>query len=461
MYKTALLSACLVSGLFASHLDYFSDEAHYFPDRYDGFAGFGTQIKARCEGGDVLLVPKEKAPEDASLADAYGRFEAVRMQKKQLGFERKMLEQAVSSMEYKNAEAQQIIDNAKALAARTAELEAREAIVGPAYDAAKRTLEHAGLQASSMPMYLSEPCKAPELVIPSYTLSIRPGYRAAVDENERKITVEETLKIRNKSGVDIKAETGTFYTYALHQPLRKLTFSPWVINRTPRPVLYKARTRAIEADAVQPVAAAAAPSAERVNTKKYVLKNLDLPANGRDVEVPVSKTALPVETERIVYPFLDARVFETYVFEPLFKIQNGAWKVTAGDTVSERAFGVYEGKRYRLYAAVDRDVSVKRQRDIHSDSHGFFSGAKIEDGYTIELANLSDTLKRLQIVDRIPVSTTDKIEVTDVHISPSDIPHKREKRGKLVFNVTLLPHATRTIHVGFTVKHDTDVPVRY
>ncbi len=455
-------AAVTVVAVFASAapLEYYSDEVHYKPARYDGFAGFGSWIKARCHRSPVVLLPREKAPEDASLSEVYERFRDSKAILERTEAELKMLEKAAEEMEYENADARQVISNTAALAERKVNIGNERRLARLRYDAALKQLSAAGQNDRLLPMYLAVPCEAPELIVPSYKLSIRPRYRATIDEANEKITVEEVLELQNRSGVDIRAEKGVFHTYPLHESLRRLEFRPWVINRPS----VRARSKAMAAEDAMPVMAAvsaSAPAAKRVNDKTYTLEHLDLPADGSKVVLPVSETTLPVETQRVVYPFLDTRVFMTYLFEPKTRVMSPRWQVSAGDTVSDSAFGEYEKNRYRLYVSVDRDVRVRRKRDIHADSQGFFTGAKIKDGYTVELTNLSDRLKPIRVIERIPVSTTDRIEVTDLRISPSDLPYKRGKEGKLTFMLTLLPHATRVIHVGFTVKHDRDVPVRY
>ena len=454
----------LTSALGASELRYYSDEIHYRPDRTDGFVGFDASVRAECDRSPIPVAAKREAPQGCSLCKTYDGLAEDRRKLARIENETRMLEASMKQAEYKNAEAKQMLANASAFAGRFFELEQINRDLKLEIASAERRFSQAGQRPDASPLYAVSDCDGPTIIIPAYKLRIAPYYDAVVNAQGSTLKVTEFLEVQNRSGIDIDADKGIFYTYPLHEHMRRLDFSPWVINKAQRPVATRSKMAFAE-DAMFAAAPAAEPKQEiaatRLSGKRYALSNLHLPADGSKVSAAAQTWELPATAERIVYPYLERRVYLTYTFEPKTRILADKWQVKDGESYQEETFGIYEENRYRLYASIDRDIDLERKKDLHSDSESFFTGSKIEDGYTLTFSNRSDERKVVHVTDRIPVSTTDKIEVTDVSLSPSGIRFKQDSEGRLSFAVTLEPKSVEKVHIGFTVKHDKETPVVY
>jgi hypothetical protein len=74
--------------------------------------------------------------------------------------------------------------------------------------------------------------------------------------------------------------------------------------------------------------------------------------------------------------------------------------------------------------------------------------------------NLKDKPIKMRILDSVPVSKTDKIEVKDVKITPNPTEKNyQEKEGVLLWELEMKPGERKEIRIEFTVTHPKDQPV--
>jgi len=79
--------------------------------------------------------------------------------------------------------------------------------------------------------------------------------------------------------------------------------------------------------------------------------------------------------------------------------------------------------------------------------------------YRVVAENLREAPVILKVVDRVPVSRTDRITVKDVAFSPA--PDRRdvdEKAGVMEWDLEIGPASTTGITTGFTVTYPKDMP---
>lgn len=465
-----LLSSILVLAAQASSLKYFADEVQYTPDNFMGFVGFSPQARVECDGRELPLAASAQMPQGCALCEAYATLQTVNERLIAVQAERQLLDAMQAKSSYENVRAEQLLEDARMTARRKAALTYEIDALMMERKAAEAQFRQAGLGSSVKPHYTPQSCVHPTITLPSHLLQIRSSNVAKIEGD--KITVTDVLRFRNRSGVDIAADTGIFYTYPLHDSMPMHDFSPWVI-REARPAPIKrsfagmAKDR-VMAEEVMPMVApkpemtASVSEVSRLSDKRYALKQLILPADGSEIRADVAAWDAAVQADLIVWPYRDTRVFVTYTFEPKARIQDSTWEVHDGEMTQRERFGRYEKQRYRLFAYIDRDVTVTRKRLLHKNKDGFFSGPKTDDGYELELTNLSNRVKTVHIVERIPVSTTDKISVKEVTISPRALDMKLDaKEGRIDSWLTLEPNESRKVTVKFTVSHDSDVKPQY
>jgi len=117
------------------------------------------------------------------------------------------------------------------------------------------------------------------------------------------------------------------------------------------------------------------------------------------------------------------------------------------------------GEEFHLSLGADREVMVKREKLKDKLKETYFG--KIQRGtivrelaYKIMVENLKDKSILLKIVDSIPVSRTDKIELKDLKINPE--PAKKnylDKEGVMLWEYKLDPEQKQEINIEFVVTY--------
>jgi len=117
------------------------------------------------------------------------------------------------------------------------------------------------------------------------------------------------------------------------------------------------------------------------------------------------------------------------------------------------------GEEFHLSLGADREVMVKRKKLKDKIKETYFGkiqrGTIVRDlAYKIMVENLKDKSILLKIVDSIPVSKTDKIELKDLKINPE--PAKKnylDKEGVMLWEYKLDPEQKQEINIEFVVTY--------
>ncbi len=446
--------------LVASELSYYSDQIYYKSDRSDGFVGFGNNFRVECNADNMVLVPKKVLPKDSSLTPLFSEIDLLKTSLKSDRLYKKTLVQLSKKLEYSSRSAKDMLSDTEILSNKMSLVQNRIDDNTFKLEVLKKRVAKSSLRVDAKAMYMGADCEDPTVVMNSYAVTIKPHLSAVV--GSKTIELTQMLEFSNRSGVDIRADRGIFYTYAINEPLRVLEFYPWRVERASNlnNQLYMSEAAVIH-KGITTRAVADTMSVKQLDLSRYELKDLDLKADGSISRIFVSKESVPFERLRVVYPYLDKRVYMTFALSPSHQIKHHIWTLVDSDRETKRALGRYEDGKYRLYAYVDHDVEVKRVVDVKRDSEGIFYGKEQKDGYTINITNHSDKTKQLRIVERIPLSTSDKIEVKDVVVKPKGVKYTIDKRGELVIDMDLKAKSTKKISVSFVVEHDKDIEINF
>ncbi|MBN1793488.1 MAG: DUF4139 domain-containing protein [Candidatus Omnitrophica bacterium] len=120
------------------------------------------------------------------------------------------------------------------------------------------------------------------------------------------------------------------------------------------------------------------------------------------------------------------------------------------------------GDEFRLNLGVDRDIKVKRETIKDQVNETFFGKIQrqtvVRDfAYKITVENLKSKPITIQVVDNVPVSRTDKIEVKNVTITPKPKEERyQDQEGVLLWEFTLAPGQQQVIDVAVTVLYPQD-----
>jgi uncharacterized protein (TIGR02231 family) len=118
------------------------------------------------------------------------------------------------------------------------------------------------------------------------------------------------------------------------------------------------------------------------------------------------------------------------------------------------------GESFDLALGADRQVTVKREKIRDKIKETTFFGKVERDtvvrevAYKMTLENLKKTPVEVQVLDHIPVSRTDRIEVNNVAISPEPIvKNYNDREGVMLWKLELAPSEKREIDIGFVVTY--------
>jgi hypothetical protein len=123
------------------------------------------------------------------------------------------------------------------------------------------------------------------------------------------------------------------------------------------------------------------------------------------------------------------------------------------------------GETFKMSLGADREIKVKREKIKDKVKETYFG--KIERktviremAFKITLENLKGKPIKINVLDSVPVSRTDRIEVKDLKISPE--PAKKDyqdKEGVFLWEFDLISSAKQEINMEFVVTYPKDAPI--
>ncbi len=462
--KVSMLFALAPSLLLASQLAVYQDKTLYTYTSKNSFVGLTKNVKAECDGRSVAVQSGIDCPSGERLCALFSEAESLNSLIRANAENSKILDKLVTLPQPNAIDAASWIDAARSVAKEKAALMTeREKL---AYKNKVLKQRFAKETRSTLPLLLTKPCKKElTLTFPYGYVTFKTLYEANLSGNGQ-IEVTQKLSLLNRSGVDIEAEKAFFYNTTANVHVYPVHFTPWVVSEAraymPQKRTLAANDAVMEEKVMLASVPAPAPKATYLQSREYAVSNLHLPSTGEAKEVPVMMWKVPVNCALESYPYRRAGVFEVCRFTPKFQIEQHRWKFfEKGKLVNESAVGEYDGNFYALYTKLDQDIRIERKPIVEKERESgiFGSTVKKKDGFRLEVLNKSDKAKKLRIVERIPVSTTDKIKVK--LLSVKGVEYALKKEGKVVMPVTLKPHEKKEIEVLFELSYDKDLKVTY
>ena len=466
----SLLSAATI--LQASSLQVYQDGAIYVYKPKSDYLGITSNITATCKEAPLALQTKVSCDDsDDRLCQEFNALLQANDEIEGLTNNIKLLDQILSLHQPKTLDAQTALDTAKKISTEKTKLESqlrRDKLVLDLKEKAfvKQT-------SAELPLYYKKACQIPVKLKLQYGLIYFNGFYEADLSKKGEVKVTHYLAVTNRSGIDIVADNATFYNRMANRTVRPVHFNPWIVSeyqpRVPRPKLMMAKKSEMMMEAPAPAVvsenAVPVPMAEYTDAREYTISNLRLPSTGEPVNVIVTSWNSEMECGLYVAPYASETVYEKCAFNPKTQIENNQWKLKKdNEVINDRAIGEYRDKTYNLYTKTDEDIEVTRKPIVLKEKDTGFFGNTIrkKDGYTVTITNKSDKKKVLTVMERIPTSTTEKIEVRLLSINTDkSTNYKKLKDGKIEINVELAPQESKKIEVLFEISYDKDTKVNY
>lgn len=109
---------------------------------------------------------------------------------------------------------------------------------------------------------------------------------------------------------------------------------------------------------------------------------------------------------------------------------------------------------FRLYFGIDEDIRVKREETASKKEAGSFSGNRKSYAYKITVENFKKSAQRINILDQVPVSDNEKLEVKMKDINPTPVEQDTNWMLKWILDVN--SGEKREIRFGFDVEYPKD-----
>jgi len=306
--------------------------------------------------------------------------------------------------------------------------------------------------------------------------------RALPDSSEIELTVTGLIQQRSgENWENVKAQLSTASPAIDSRPGE---LNPWTLDiYVPRPVqrmAAKSKDEGIEGGVVggvvggvmsetAPVMAreaeldTAAILESGIHLNFEIKRSVDIPSDGAPHKVPIDAQKLKVKFDYVAVPklkeamFLRGTVKNTlaYPFLPgsadLFIIQD-----FVGTTQIPYVAANEEAK---MYFGEDGQIKIKYEQVKKEKINPGFLGKteKLHLVYKITVQNLRKNAAEIEIMDQLPISQNDKIEIKDINIQPEQT--KKDNKGILTWKLTLAPQEKKEIAIDFTIEYPKDATI--
>ncbi len=308
--------------------------------------------------------------------------------------------------------------------------------------------------------------------------------RALPDSSEIELTVTGLIQQRSgENWENVKAQLSTASPAIESRPGE---LDPWTLDiYVPRPVQRMAAKSkdervlggvvggvlggVVESMASRPVEAreaeldTAAILESGIHLNFEIKRSVDIPSDGAPHKVPIDAQKLKVKFDYVAVPklkeamFLRGSVKNTlaYPFLPgsadLFIIQDfvGTTQIPYV-AINEEA---------KMYFGEDGQIKVKYEQVKKEKINPGFLGKteKLHLLYKITVQNLRKNAAEIELMDQLPISQNDKIEIKDINIQPAQA--KKDEKGILTWKLTLAPQEKKEITLEFTIEYPKDANI--
>jgi len=298
-------------------------------------------------------------------------------------------------------------------------------------------------------------------------ISFYSEYNLNIDQN----TISHNIVLNNKSGIDIKNSQVKVIDRRLSGLSSNRAFIPRKISQhyrdTNRKNIMKSsisRRASYDAEMMD-----SAPIAVKESTRNYKIYNFTLASNGLNKKYTVEEQKIEI-SKILQWNVWERQVFEVAIIEYKTVLESNNINLIYNDLKTKNIHPRRDGKNLIINIAQEYDVEVnKKSIPNFSQSKGFInSDTLITNGFKLTLSNLSKNPKELKIVERIPVSTNEDIEVKLSEVWEITKNNRKKvafsydkKIGKLELFVLLNSEESRVFEYKYSIRHPKKVQIFY
>jgi len=325
----------------------------------------------------------------------------------------------------------------------------------------------------------------------SYQLSgatWEPVYDARLTVEKAKLQIKQYGQVRQRTGEDWSNVKLTLSTANPAQGVKMPDLQPWFVHiLTPRPVSVQDRFRESAADMVvaeEKALAAKAPMAAPLVSKKAKVKiaqanvsefaaefsvsgRSNIPADNTPQKFTIAEHQLSAKLAARVVPKRDSRayLYADTTYKGQAPLMPGQVSVFRDNTfIGNLALGlVRPSEKIELSFGVDDRIQVdyRMVSDEHSQS-GIISKDKVVNRlYRVEITNHHTTPFNIVLLEHIPVSQDERIEVElSKQTTPPTKKDLDDRLGVMEWRNNYKPNEKKKITIGYEVRYPKELKVR-
>jgi len=194
-----------------------------------------------------------------------------------------------------------------------------------------------------------------------------------------------------------------------------------------------------------------------------IKRTVSIPSDGAPHKVPIDSQKVKAEFDYAAVPKLKEAVFlrgslKNTLAYPL--LPGNADLFIVQDFVGAAQIPyVAANEEAKMYFGVDGQIKVKYEQVKREKVNPGFLGKneKLRLVYKITAQNLRKIAAEVELLDQLPVSQNDKIEVKDITIQPAQA--KKDDKGILTWKLTLAPQEKKEITIDFIIEYPKDARI--
>lgn len=316
--------------------------------------------------------------------------------------------------------------------------------------------------------------------------SWKPAYKVSVPESLDAAQLTTFAQIQQKTGEDWQQVNLTVSTAIPLQGTHLPEADSWVLDvprvqdlargNAKRMVMMETARAPAPGDALamadeeaEGKAAGYAQAARRQSELSFsyeLPRSLDLASRDKETALPLMTKTLTGDVFHFAVPRNHPMTFLVLEAQAVRELLPGPLSVhLAGDYVGKTWMAEKRaGEPFTIGLGADRDVRVQREKvtdKIRETRFGTFERDRVirELAYRLTAENLKKRPVTLNILDSVPVSRTDRVQVRDLSIAPQPTEENHSGReGVMRWSLVLAPGESRTIDIRFAVVYPKDQP---
>ena len=303
-----------------------------------------------------------------------------------------------------------------------------------------------------------------DLLVEGWTSSAgwSPSYRMELASATGKIEGKLSASATQMTGIPLSGRL-IFHTTTPSLSVRPPKLNPQIVDYQPeaemdtqRPMLFRSTAKLNEEEALG-AAPYAPPAIVRTLTDMSVSVEGRIEGDGTPSEFTLGTFAMEGETAIVAVPLLSKEAWITAEVKELplsllpapadlFVDGNASGKTDLKEQGEGTAFTAAFGKMPL--------VTAVREKIVKKEGSSWTGKGRLEEGYTIELANGTASKITLQLKDRIPLSAQEKITVETVTVDPK--PAEQTDQNILTWKIDLNPGEKKTVRVVYRLGYPSD-----